>query len=112
MTRAQYAVRPRRESLTKRLGALGRRLVSRGHGRCVYCGATEGPMHLDHVVPRSQGGADAAENIVLSCASCNGRKQDMSLNGFMRYLRTVMGWSREQTTSCLRRVHRQRKAAV
>jgi len=64
-------------------------------------------MHLDHVIPRSQGGSNTAENLVVSCCSCNGRKQDMSLIRYMRYLRTVMGWSQKQTTACLRRVRAQ-----
>ena len=104
MTRRQYASRPRRESLSKRLGALGRKLHARGAHRCVYCGATEGPMHLDHVTPRSQGGSDTADNLVVSCASCNSRRQDMSFVRYMRYLREQLGWTGAQTTACLRRV--------
>ena len=79
MTRAQHARRPRRESLSKRLGAKARRIRERDGHKCVYCGAAEGPMHLDHIIPRSQGGPDTAANLIVACASCNSRRQDMSL---------------------------------
>ena len=108
MTRTQHAARPRRESVAKRLGVRRTRaLMARGCHRCVYCGATEGPMHLDHVIPRSQGGSDTADNLCVSCASCNSRRQDMSLRRYMRYLREQLGWTGAQTTLCLRRVRAQ-----
>ena len=37
--------------------------------QCVYCGRDA--SHVDHVLPRSRGGADAIENLVPSCARCN-----------------------------------------
>lgn len=44
---------------------------------CVYCGAPA--EHLDHVVPISKGGADAAHNLLPACAPCNLGKSDKSL---------------------------------
>lgn len=41
-----------------------------GHA-CVYCGATGQPFHLDHVIPRSKGGADTISNLATACAPCN-----------------------------------------
>ena len=106
MTRARHNSRPRRESLRKRLGARGRRIYKRDGNRCIYCGASEGPMHLDHIIPRSQGGPDEATNLVVACASCNSRRQDMSLRRYMRYLREQLCWTATETTNCLRRVRR------
>ena len=41
---------------------------------CQYCG---GPAEtVDHVVPRSRGGAHTWENVVAACKRCNGRKRD------------------------------------
>lgn len=78
MTRRQHAARPGRESLTKRLGALAGRIAARDAHRCVYCGATAescgAPLHLDHLTPRRDGGADTAANLVLACRSCNCRR--------------------------------------
>ncbi|MCM2371409.1 HNH endonuclease [Aporhodopirellula aestuarii] len=53
-----------------------RNLFARDEYRCQYCGKVE-PMtklSLDHVVPRSHGGATTWENIVCSCLRCNSRK--------------------------------------
>lgn len=40
---------------------------------CVYCSST---AHLttDHLIPRSRGGDDSADNVVLACQSCNTSK--------------------------------------
>lgn len=37
---------------------------------CAYCGSTEN-LTLDHVVPRSKGGADETKNVVCCCQTCN-----------------------------------------
>lgn len=47
---------------------------ARDGGRCRYCGRIDGPMSVDHVTPRIQGGGDAADNLVTACKSCNSRK--------------------------------------
>lgn len=44
--------------------------------RCMYCGDQHGADKLtfDHVVPRSQGGRTAWDNILTACGQCNTRK--------------------------------------
>lgn len=54
-------------------------LFARDGWRCVYCGASAGRLTLDHVVPRSRGGASTWENVVTACAPCNLRKGDRTL---------------------------------
>ena len=39
-----------------------------GH-TCQYCGAAA--QHIDHIVPRCQGGIDDPGNLVAACARCN-----------------------------------------
>jgi 5-methylcytosine-specific restriction endonuclease McrA len=56
-----------------------RALFARDDWRCVYCGSSGGRLTLDHVVPRSRGGDSVWENVVTSCAPCNLRKGDRSL---------------------------------
>ncbi len=53
-----------------------RNLFARDDYRCQYCGKVEpmAKLSLDHVVPRSHGGATTWENIVCSCLRCNSRK--------------------------------------
>lgn len=56
------------------------RLVKRD-GCCFYCGRELEVWNstLDHVEPRSQGGTDRRENLVLACHRCNKRKADYPL---------------------------------
>jgi 5-methylcytosine-specific restriction endonuclease McrA len=53
-----------------------RNLFKRDHVTCQYCGARPGTSELtiDHVKPRSQGGASTWDNCVLACVPCNARK--------------------------------------
>ena len=41
---------------------------------CRYCGRTDARLSIDHVVPRSKGGSDELENLVVACTPCNSRK--------------------------------------
>ena len=54
---------------------LSRRAVfARDGHRCQYC--NRAAENIDHVVPRSRGGAHTWENVVAACRSCNSRKED------------------------------------
>jgi 5-methylcytosine-specific restriction endonuclease McrA len=53
-----------------------RNLMIRDQFQCQYCGKrpTVRDLNVDHVVPRSRGGQDSWENLVVSCRVCNLRK--------------------------------------
>jgi len=51
-----------------------RNILKRDGHRCQYCGTTEGPMTVDHVIPRTMGGRDTWENLVCACLKCNNIK--------------------------------------
>jgi 5-methylcytosine-specific restriction endonuclease McrA len=53
-----------------------RNLFARDEHRCQYCGEAVpySQLSLDHVVPRSRGGATSWENVVTSCKPCNTAK--------------------------------------
>src|SRR5687767_15029077 len=53
-----------------------RAVFARDRWTCQYCGHERGNLTVDHVVPRSKGGASTWENIVTCCAPCNRRKGD------------------------------------
>jgi 5-methylcytosine-specific restriction endonuclease McrA len=59
-----------------------RGVLRRDNHHCAYCGATANT--IDHVQPRSRGGADSWENLVACCLRCNNKKGDRSL--------AEMGW--------------------
>jgi 5-methylcytosine-specific restriction endonuclease McrA len=56
-----------------------RALFARDRWRCQYCGTESGKLTLDHVVPRSRGGESIWENVVTSCAPCNLRKGNRTI---------------------------------
>lgn len=57
---------------------LRRVVLKRAAGRCEYRGlsqaAQEAAFHVDHVIPRADGGKTVAENLALACVSCSLRK--------------------------------------
>ncbi|HVA59108.1 MAG TPA: HNH endonuclease [Mycobacteriales bacterium] len=67
-----------------------RGVFARDGGRCVYCNAPA--TSLDHVVPKSRGGAHDWENVVSCCRRCNHAKADRPIG--------ELGW----------RLHRQPRA--
>jgi len=53
---------------------LSRKNVMRRDGlSCQYCG-NRTTLTIDHIVPRSRGGADTWENLVTACVACNNKK--------------------------------------
>ena len=55
-----------------------RNLFKRDHFACQYCGCQPGAgeLTIDHILPRSLGGASTWDNCVLACVACNKRKAD------------------------------------
>lgn len=65
-----------------------RRLRAFFQNKCAYCGRETPPGgrtgHIDHLVPRQQGGTNHPSNLVLACNICNGdEKLDQSWQDFM-----------------------------
>ena len=58
-------------------------LLAKFDRTCVYCGATNTPLNLDHVHPRSRGGSDRVSNLVLACVPCNRTKADRPVEEFV-----------------------------
>jgi len=53
-----------------------RNIFARDGNRCQYCGRrfASNELSLDHIMPRSRGGAATWDNIVCACIRCNVRK--------------------------------------
>ncbi len=53
--------------------ALRYEILRRDGHRCKACGssADDGPLHVDHIVPVSKGGATTRENLQTLCQACN-----------------------------------------
>lgn len=50
--------------------------------KCVYCGATNVPLEIDHVIPKSRGGTDRIDNLVIACHECNQKKGNKTAEEF------------------------------
>ena len=61
-------------------------LLERENYTCIYCGihASKAKMEIEHVVPRSRGGTDSLNNLVLACHECNQAKSNLSLSEYLK----------------------------
>lgn len=62
----------------KTLPLTRRNVIARDNGKCAYC--VKKADTVDHVVPRSRGGANTWENVVAACQACNNKKDDKLLS--------------------------------
>lgn len=51
----------------------------RDNHTCRYCGKANSTLTIDHVIPRSRGGQDTWENMVVCCSRCNCKKGNQTL---------------------------------
>lgn len=58
----------------RRVPVTRRGVLRRDAHRCAYCGRAAST--IDHVHPRSRGGADTWENLVAACVKCNNLKSN------------------------------------
>ena len=47
------------------------KLLATGEKVCAYCGSACDSLQWEHIIPRSLGGADTIDNMVLACRGCN-----------------------------------------
>ncbi len=61
-------------------------LLERENYTCIYCGihASKAKMEIEHVVPRSHGGTDSLNNLVLSCHECNQAKGSQDVQTYLK----------------------------
>ncbi len=46
------------------------------HNKCYWCQDKLAKYHIDHIVPLSRGGTNCPDNLVVSCPTCNLRKNN------------------------------------
>lgn len=51
-------------------------ILKRDNFKCGYCGRSDLPLTVDHIIPRARGGEDVWDNLITACVSCNNRKGD------------------------------------
>lgn len=50
---------------------------------CAYCGASDVPLEVEHVLARANGGTHRISNLTLSCRKCNERKGTIFIETFL-----------------------------
>ena len=58
-------------------------LLEKWGRECVYCGAEQSPLEIDHIHPRSKGGSDRVSNLTIACHDCNQAKGNRPLEQFL-----------------------------
>lgn len=61
-------------------------LLERENYYCIYCSihASQTKMEIEHVIPKSKGGTDSLNNLVLSCETCNQAKGSQDVETFLK----------------------------
>jgi len=57
-------------------------LLNKWGGKCVYC-EKEGPLEVEHLVPRARGGSNRVSNLIVACRACNTKKGTLNLEEFL-----------------------------
>lgn len=73
-------------------------LLEKWGRKCAYCDATNIPLEIDHVRPKSKGGSDRISNLTLACHECNQSKGNRDIRDFLSGNRNLL----EQILSQLR----------
>jgi 5-methylcytosine-specific restriction endonuclease McrA len=50
--------------------------------KCVYCGAKDVPLEIEHITPKSRGGSNRVSNLTLACRPCNQKKGNKTADEF------------------------------
>ena len=58
-------------------------LLEKWGRKCVYCNATNTPLQIEHIVPRSKNGSNRISNLTLACAPCNQTKSNQDVRDFL-----------------------------
>jgi hypothetical protein len=74
-----------------------------GQAACAYCGKWHEKLTLDHIVPKSRGGAHFAKhNLAPSCLACNADKGSLPVFEWWRPLKC---WTEEREKVLLSWIH-------
>ncbi|HEQ78190.1 MAG TPA: paclitaxel/taxanoid biosynthesis susceptibility protein TS1, partial [Euryarchaeota archaeon] len=50
--------------------------------KCAYCGKSNLPLEIEHIIPKSRGGTDRVSNLTLACHKCNQKKGNQTAAEF------------------------------
>jgi 5-methylcytosine-specific restriction endonuclease McrA len=59
-------------------------LLEKWGRRCAYCGGTDVPLEVEHILCRARGGTHRVSNLTLSCKPCNNAKGTQLIQDFLK----------------------------
>lgn len=57
-------------------------LLEKYNRTCAYCGKSDIPLEIEHIIPKSRGGSDRVSNLTISCHKCNQKKENKTADEF------------------------------
>lgn len=82
-------------------------LLAKWGRTCAYCGATDTPLNIDHIHPRSKGGSDRVSNLALACVPCNQEKNNRAVEDWL-----IAKYGTAKATAIIKKVLAQAKAPL
>ncbi len=58
-------------------------LLEKFNRTCVYCGARDTTLEVEHIVSKSRGGSNRVSNLALACQKCNQAKGNQDIKDFL-----------------------------
>ena len=58
-------------------------LLEKFNRTCVYCGAKDTPLEVEHIKPKSKGGSNRISNLAIACVPCNQAKSNLDIEEFL-----------------------------
>lgn len=57
-------------------------LLEKWRHHCAYCGVTDVPLEVEHIVPKARGGSQRVSNLTIACKPCNRKKGNQTAAEF------------------------------
>lgn len=57
-------------------------LLEKWGRKCAYCGISDLPLEVEHIMPKSRGGSNRVSNLTLACTRCNQEKGAQTASEF------------------------------
>ena len=57
-------------------------LLEKWGRKCAYCGKSNVPLEIEHIVPKSRGGSNRVSNLTIACHECNQSKGNQTAKEF------------------------------
>ncbi len=86
----QFMENPEISSVEYQQGALAgyevrEYLLEKWGRQCVYCGAKNVPLEVEHICPRARGGSNRLGNLTIACEPCNQKKDTQDVRVFLAH---------------------------